>query len=226
MTSQERSAATGGAGGTEAVQPADLEARTELELHAELELNSDLELRAGLRVSPGITVLTGGQTGVDTLAARAALDVGLPVHMVFPHGFRQEDGPLTVERRAELHGAVLHQLASTGFAQRTWTCVSLADAVLLLDPAGGDGCQETIRAADRLERPLLDLTARSSGNGGVGGPGDVAASVRSFLNGNGARVLMIAGCRGSLLAGQVVAVRAVLDEVVAALAECQDALLG
>jgi|SRR5262245_6063324 len=189
---------------------------------AELDLHSDLELRAALRLAPGLTILTGGQTGVDTLAARAALAAGLPVHVVFPHGFRQEDGPLTAERRAELHGAVLHQLASTGFAQRTWTCVSLADAVLLVDPAGGDGCQETVRAADRLERPLLDLTADSAGSGGTGSAGDAGSAVQSFLRQNGARVLMIAGCRGSLLAGQVGSVRARLEEVAAALAESQD----
>jgi len=40
---------------------------------AELDLHSDLELRAALRLAPGLTILTGGQTGVDTLAARAAL---------------------------------------------------------------------------------------------------------------------------------------------------------
>jgi hypothetical protein len=214
MTSPASSAADDGAGAVVAAPPADLD------------LHSDLELRAELRVSPGITVLTGGQTGVDTLAARAALAVGLPVHLVFPHGFRQEDGPLTAERRAELHGAVLHQLASTGFAQRTWTCVSLADAVLLLDPAGGDGCKETVRAADGLERPLLDLTARSTGNGGTGSAGDARSAVRSFLEHNRAQVLMIAGCRGSLLAGQDSSVRARLEEVAAALAECQDQRQG
>ena len=58
---------------------------------------------------------------------------------------------------------MLHELASPDFRQRTWTCVYLTDAVILLDPAGGDGCQETIRAADHLGRPLLDLTVRSSG---------------------------------------------------------------
>lgn len=180
------------------------------------------ELRDELRVATGITVLTGGQTGVDTLAVRAALSAGLPVHVVFPHGFRQEDGPLTTERRADMHGAVLHQLASTGFAQRTWTCVSLADAVLLLDPAGGNGCRETVRAADRLERPLLDLTQRLTGKGASVDGGDVGSAVRTFLRENGTQVLMIAGCRGSLLASravdQVAEVRALLDEVAAALA--------
>jgi hypothetical protein len=104
--------------------------------------------------------------------------------------------------------------------------VSLADGVLLIDPAGGDGCGETVRATDRLERPLLDLTVRSTGNGGPGSAGDVRAAVRSFISGNGAQVVMIAGCRGSLLAGHVDAVRDLLEEVAAALAECQDERLG
>lgn len=167
----------------------------------------EARLRAELRLTPGITVLTGGQTGVDTLSARAALAAGLPVHVVFPRGFRQEDGPLTPERRAELNGAVLHQLPTTGFARRTRTCVRLADAVLLFDPAGGAGCEETVRAAARLGRPLLDLT----------GGGDMGRAVLSFLRDNRTQVLMFAGCRGSLLAGQVDSVRAQVEDVVAAL---------
>ena len=180
------------------------------------------DFRAELRLTPGITVLTGGQTGVDTLAAGAALAAGLPVHVVFPHGFRQEDGPLTPDRRAELHGAVLHQLASTGFARRTWTCVSLADAVLLVDPAGGAGCEETVRAAARLGRPLLDLTVRPSTGPGLPGDGDLGRAVRSFLGDNKSHVLMIAGCRGSLLASQAGDVRTQLGTVAAALRECRD----
>jgi hypothetical protein len=180
------------------------------------------ELRAELRLAPGITVLTGGQTGVDTLAARAALAAGLPVHVVFPHGFRQEDGPLTPDRRADLHGAVLHQLASVGFARRTWTCVSLADVVLLVDPAGGAGCEETVRAAARLGRPLLDVTVRSPPGSGRPGGGDLGPAVRSFLGDNRSQVLMIAGCRGSLLAGQTDDVRSQLETVAAALRECLD----
>jgi len=180
------------------------------------------DLRDELRAATGITILTGGQTGVDTLAAQAALSSGLPVHVVFPRGFGQEDGPLTAERRAVLHGAVLHELASSGFAQRTWTCVSLADAVLLLGPAGGDGCQETIRAAGRLERPLLDLTPFLTGIGGPAGTGDAGSAVRTFLRENGTQVLMIAGCRGTLLAShaddQIAEARALLDDVAAALA--------
>src|ERR1700722_4853750 len=102
----------------------------------------DRALRAQLRRTPGRRLLTGGQTGVDTAAAIAGLDLGLRVHLVFPHGFRQEDGPLTATRRAVLAGAQFHELASPEFADRTWSCAGLADVVILIDLAGGAGPQE------------------------------------------------------------------------------------
>jgi hypothetical protein len=151
---------------------------------------SERRLRSDVRAGPGLRVLTGGQTGVDTYAARAALAAGLPVHLVFPAGFRQEDGPLTPARRRQFAGAALHELASASFQYRTWTCAYLADVILLLDPAGGAGCQETARAARKLDRPLLRPT-----------PGGLSAgTVADWLGAARARVLMVAGCRASLLA--------------------------
>ena len=149
-------------------------------------------LRGQVRAASGLTVLTGGQTGVDTYAAVAALHAGLPVHLVLPSGYRQEDGPLTPSRRRRFAGAVLHELSSDSFRYRTWTCAYLADAVLLLDPAGGSGCQETVRAAARLGRPLL-----ISRSGAV-----TAAQTTDWLASAGARVLMVAGCRASVLASK------------------------
>lgn len=145
-------------------------------------------LRRAVRAAPGLTILTGGQTGVDSYAALAALRAGLSVHLVFPAGYRQEDGNLTAARRRRVAAAAFHELSSASFRYRTWTCVYLADAVLLLDPAGGAGCRETARAAKTLGRPLLNpeqLTA------------DQAAA---WLRETGARVLLVAGCRASVLA--------------------------
>jgi putative molybdenum carrier protein len=148
-------------------------------------------LRQRLRSGPGLAFLTGGQTGVDTAAARAALAAGLDVHLVFPRGLRQEDGPLTADRRQQLAGAVVHELASADFEVRTRTCVAVADAVVLLDPAGGAGCQETARAAAAFDRPLLTPA-----------PGELTtAQAADWLGAHGPAVLMIAGCRASLLAG-------------------------
>jgi Circularly permutated YpsA SLOG family len=150
------------------------------------------DLRLLLRFEPGLTVVTGGQTGVDTFAALAALRAGLAAHLVFPRGYRQEDGQLTTERRGQVCGAVLHELNSASFRYRTWTCAYLADVIVLLDPAGGAGCRETARAARKLGRPLLSP-----------GPGElISADVAGWLARTGARVLMVAGCRGSLLASR------------------------
>jgi hypothetical protein len=172
---------------------------------------AEADVRAAVRGMPGGCVLTGGQTGVDTWAAHAALRAGLPVQLVFPRGFRQEDGPLTPSRRARLRGAVFHELGPVSLRHRTRTCVSLADAVILLDPAGGDGCRQTARAARDLGRPLLALPP---------GPADPAA-VAAWLAGREARVIMIAGCRASVLAaaGASRAVRTQIAAVVAAAAQ-------
>jgi hypothetical protein len=180
-------------------------------------------LRARIaRAQAGRCVLTGGQTGVDTLAAQSALRTGLAVHLVFPLGFRQEDGPLTPARRAELPGATLHELASPDFRLRTWTCAYLSDAIILLDPAGGDGCQETIRAASHLGRPLLDLTpsAKSFQVEKLRGLNHLPEQIMQWATDNQVRVLMIAGCRASLLATQDRApgLPRVLDEITAGLA--------
>jgi hypothetical protein len=153
---------------------------------------TERHLRQVVRSEPGLTVLTGGQTGVDTYAALAAARAGLLVHLVFPAGYRQEDGRLTAVRRRQLSGAVLHELCSASFRYRTWTCVYIADAVVLLDPAGGAGCRETVRAARKVGRPLLSLKS-----------GEVTApQTADWLAETGARILMVAGCRGSLLASK------------------------
>ena len=149
-------------------------------------------LRARLQSEAGLIVLTGGQTGVDSYAARAALAAGLSVHCVFPRGYRQEDGPLTAARRHRLAGAVLHELPAESFRYRTWTCAYLADAVLLIDPAGGSGCRETAHAARRLGRPLLEPAPTSR----------AAAQIATWLSETSARVLMVAGCRASVLASK------------------------
>ncbi len=76
---------------------------------------ADAALRERLHAGPGLVVLTGGQTGVDSYAARAALRAGLNTHRVFPRGLRQEDGSLTAARRGALSGATLHELPSADF---------------------------------------------------------------------------------------------------------------
>ena len=176
---------------------------------------ADRALRRELRAGPGLTVITGGQTGVDTLAAEAALAAGLPVHLIFPAGLLQEDGPLPPSRRARLSGAVLHELVFPDFRYRTWTCAYLADAVILLDPAGGEGCQQTARAARSLGRPLMEITEEPVS----------AAAVAAFAARSDARALNIAGCRGSLLDIAGASAAAGIDAIIGGACEWQDRLL-
>jgi hypothetical protein len=192
-------------------------------------------LAEAVRSSGGVCVLTGGQTGVDTAAARAALAAGLDVHLVFPRGLRQEDGPLPADRRRDLAGAVLHELSSPDFGYRTWTCAYLADAIVLIDPAGGAGCRETVLAARSLGRPLLDAglarascSAADPASSAPDPPALTPERVATWLGEVGARVLMVAGCRGSLLTaaecGEYVDVR--VAEVIAGAVIRRDALAG
>ena len=184
---------------------------------------AERRLREAVRCEPGLSVLTGGQTGVDTYAALAALRAGLAVHLVFPAGYRQEDGPLTAARRRRLAGAVLHELGSASFRYRTWTCAYLADAVILLDPAGGSGCQETVRAARKLDRPLLCPAPGQIGAGQIG-----AGQTADWLASVGAGVLMVAGCRASLLAsnGKGRGLRAELAAIMAGARQHDELLRG
>lgn len=141
---------------------------------------------------------------MDTAAALAGLRAGLPVHLVFPRGLRQEDGPLTPDRRLAFRGAALHELASPEFSHRTWTCVYLSDAIILIDPAGGEGCQETVRAADHLSRPLLNLPAGLELHQDERSAPRLAQpdAITSWLERTRPRVLMFAGCRASVLASR------------------------
>jgi hypothetical protein len=140
------------------------------------------------------------------------------VHLVYPSGYRQEDGPLTAARRRRLAGAWLHELGSASFRYRTWTCVYLADAVILLDPAGGSGCRETARAARKLGRPLL-----------ISEPDQISAGqTADWLAAASARVLMVAGCRASVLAskGKGRGLRADLAVIMAGARQQHERLLG
>jgi hypothetical protein len=138
-------------------------------------------------------IISGGQTGVDQAALRAALRLGIPTGGWAPRGWQMLDGaaPWLAE-----YGLVEHE---GGYAARTDANVRDSDATLrvardFLTP--GERC--TMSAIARRGRPHLDLLV---GRGGVVSLLDdssrggvfVADALRLFLARHRVRVLNVAG---------------------------------
>lgn len=152
---------------------------------------------AGIRMSPGIVLITGGQTGVDQLAAEEARRSKLPVHLVLPKGGRTESGRLSTTAR-NLAGCRLWELESRSYRYRTWATVYFSDAVILIDPANSEGSGAARLAAEYFARPVVEIDLTKA-------PTDTARLMSKFLATGGMRVLLVAGNRGSLLSRSTVA---------------------
>lgn len=102
-----------------------------------------------------VKVVSGGQTGVDRAALKAALELGLEVGGWCPRGRRAEDGPIAAR-------FPLVETPLRSYRQRTEWNVRDSDATLILH--GGTvsgGTRLTAELARRYGRPLmiLDLAA-------------------------------------------------------------------
>ena len=142
-------------------------------------------------------VISGGQTGVDQAALRAALRLGIRIGGWCPPGRLCETGPIPacfplVETPAE------RSLGATDVPRslRTEWNVRDSDATLVVtvpgSPAYGPGTAWTVACAGRLAKPLLslDLTA----------PAPVDA-VRAWLSEHAVKVLNVAGPAESRVPG-------------------------
>jgi hypothetical protein len=141
-------------------------------------------------------VISGGQTGVDQAALRAARAAGIRTGGWAAKGWLTEEGPAPW-----LEGWGLKEAARPGYPARTGLNVRQSDATLLFD-GGGPGSALTFRECLRHAKPLRCLTLHRPAAGVVAlaladTPGDVAAWVR----GTGARVLNVAGARESKAPG-------------------------
>jgi hypothetical protein len=87
-------------------------------------------------------VITGGQTGVDQAAWRAAKEAGCATGGWMPRGFLTEDGARPEFRR--LYGA--REMMARGYPERTRANVGEAGLVLWLGPVGSRGYACTLRA--------------------------------------------------------------------------------
>lgn len=132
-------------------------------------------------------ILSGGQTGVDQAALRAALAVGLPMDGHAPPERTCEDGsiPAAFPLRPTPHDRS-PWAPELPRSQRTEWNVRDADATLVLTrgPLRDPGTAFTIRCAERLGRPWLvcDPTAPAA-----------AARILAWISTHAIRTLNVAG---------------------------------
>jgi hypothetical protein len=209
------------------------------------------KLLGAVHRSPGLAVVTGGQRGVDELATTLSARSAIATHVIMPAGHRRETGPgadLVPGGWASTAGGSggspwassafptvrIHELASDSYRYRTWASVYAADAVILLDFAGGEGSAETRRAAQWLNRPLFEavptredhppeppaVLARGDDLGA--GPGLTDERLDRWLDEVAPEAVLIAGTRASLLAasGQFEAASERVEWVVSRLVRC------
>ena len=127
-------------------------------------------------------VISGGQTGVDQSALRAATAAGIPTGGTPPHGWATEDGPAP-----ELDVFGLVECDEPGYPARTRANVRVADGTLWIGDPSSPGGRLTIGTARQLGRPLLVVEAGTT----------TPADVRAWIVEAGIRILNVAGNRES-----------------------------
>ena len=135
-----------------------------------------------------VTVLSGGQTGVDLAALRAAARAGLATGGWCPPGRRCDDGVIPAEfPLRETPEETSPDAPDVPRSQRTEWNVRDADAVLILWPAaldGDAGSDWAARCAARHGKPLLTCDPADPG---------AAARIGQWLRAQPVRVLNVAG---------------------------------
>lgn len=132
-------------------------------------------------------VVSGGQTGVDQAALRAAKAAGTPTGGWMPSGFLTEEG-----RRPDMEDLFGMKAARTPDSlTRTRMNAKESSATIWLGPTGCPGWVVTAAAVRRYGRPMLVVEP------GVTTPRMVA----DFLTSNRVRTLNVAGPRESTSPG-------------------------
>lgn len=157
-------------------------------------------------------VISGGQTGVDQAALRAARAAGLPTGGWAAQGWATEDGPAPW-----LEGWGLKEAARPGYPARTGLNVRQSDATLLFD-GGGPGSALTVRECRRQAKPLLRVRVWLRPGAAVRPRSDdTPAQVALWVRSTGTAVLNVAGARESKAPGVGALVERFLSDVFALL---------
>jgi hypothetical protein len=103
-------------------------------------------------------IISGGQTGADQAAWRAARAFGLPTGGWMPRGFLTEDGPHP--EFAGRYGAA--EMPTESYPARTEQNVQDSDGTLWFGATPTAGAQATVSAALKLGKPCLPIDPGAS----------------------------------------------------------------
>lgn len=127
-------------------------------------------------------VISGGQSGCDQAAWRAAKSLGILTFGYMSRGWLTEDGPRP--EFAQLYSAIEHE--SSEYPPRTAANVAIADATIWLGKGDSAGFACTLKATKKHSKPFWVLPMDRE-------PRDLVTLVRGF----GYSSLNIAGSRES-----------------------------
>lgn len=111
-----------------------------------------------LRLSPFPVVISGGQSGVDSMSLKAASFLGLPAFAFMPKGGKREGCRIEDFQKSE--DVILRKIefASESYRFRTYANVWLADVTIIYDFVGGsEGTNSACDACRFFERPYIVL---------------------------------------------------------------------
>ena len=143
-----------------------------------------------------IEIWTGGQTGIDQAAWRAAAGAGFPTGGWMPRHFRTEDGNRPEFRT--MYGAREHD--SRDYKSRTIANVAASMAVLWVGNEFTAGGILTIGRSHSLGLPILIARFR-----GPIGPSQAADWIADSANNDSSRPILVAGNRGSSIDAETMA---------------------
>jgi hypothetical protein len=127
-------------------------------------------------------IISGGRTGADRAAWRAAQAFGIPTAGWMPRAFLAEDGPRP--EFAERYGAT--EMPTDGDLAATERNVQDSDATLWLGDTTTAAAQATVGASHRFGRPCLPISPNAAFS---------PAQIAGWISENRVRTLNVAGNR-------------------------------
>lgn len=106
------------------------------------------------RRAPNFSVISGGQTGVDSLGLQAGTVLGLPCFSVMPLGCRKEIKTESEYEPYKIIGRVI-ELGSESYRYRTYANVYFCDVTLIWDFCDSDGTKACVLACEKLNKKYL-----------------------------------------------------------------------